>query len=1326
MKKITKRIPFFFGLLCTALIAGTLGCEQALNLIEKDPFVYRLDLTREGEPLEGEPLPELTRSVFLTGNAGNADSLEITVTNTGTEALEGLTIKARNAGNFNISGLSVTTLAPEESAVFTIAFPASAEKGVHKAELLIGNDDANRILTLNYTAYELVHDDDMSYSPALFQMGETGPFTVATTAVSAGNLISSDPAVIEIAQDGALTLHKAGKATIYFYTNDSETSYQVKGRAVEVHAAKETLNPIYPLTAFEGAGEALGARPGELIGPSNIDAIETAAGEEGGYAFILTGGDPVVTDIDENTGALSFAGEVDDTAEVTVALAITRTVSGEILTTHAGSATFTVKIIPAAPGPAIQSAAIDGAERADAKKLKITYDKAPVLDGIAGFSIKNSLYALNIAEYSVTGTVLAFTLAREPVWAEIAADNLKLAYDGAAGNVRDATGNRGLDGEVSIDLTGFTPEAYQPPSVVDTNGIVLDGNAQTSLVITWNKALDPASGYVGFTVNGAPGLDFIARTVSDAVLTLTMKRAPAPAELDSLSLSYDPQNSSPVKDAAGNAAEAFSNKAVTVVNGNLFVNPPAVTGAEIDAAAPTSLVLSFDEPVAVTSAAGFSLSGSETAKTISTAVSGSGTSSLTFTLNRKPAWGEPLTLSYSAATGNVTHHVNPAVALAGFTAQAVSLSGFTQANDSRPTKQNIVVDADKDGTGASAEQAKKIYLTYDKAVTAVNANGFSVSGSATADTITGIAGMGTATLVLTLNDWPSESEAVTFKLAYDMDLGNVCDNANNANLALSFAATAVEFRNYNSIGEHPDDRPPRLVKATVEDSSKSTLRVEFNEAVTLDTAKFAVKVNDQPFVSLAGATPVSKSMLDLQNRTDRTISGAVAVSGSDGRIWDLTMSAPAAHGEILRLSTAAIPTKAQAAAQAGAATDLAGNLLPGIPEFIVTNKVKRVRGAFESQAGLYVNGVQITTVTDGNGGEMYQNAIAHLHTTGNIPKANDLIILVLDSNQTISTLPSWWGYTGNLAITSGVLTGGGCDIIITTPTGNTQDITITNGTTNAAFQGRNGTRLIIDEHIIFQQAPNTPSQNGLIQMMDGGSIIMDGGAIQNNVNEKSGSGAQAADLMGGAIRLGGGTYGGYFIMTGGKITNNTVRPAIDTGSEVNGSAGGVVFQQYGVFVMTGGEISNNTLDANGHAKSALAGGVLGNTQSNQRHANVPFYMTGGEIFGNKVIGTPAATVASAGGVLVSGAFQKTGGTIYGNDAGDESKRNKTELNTTGSKVSAIFVSGYASSNPATTGATKIRENTAGPDVTLFVTSSKSGTSAAGVNTVPAWATSFWD
>jgi hypothetical protein len=1293
-----------------------------MNLIETDSLVYSLKLSTGGNPVtEYSP-------VVFAGEPDTYPRLEITVTNTGNRQLTGLQLKEKgNAGNFDIGFLSPGALEPNESVSFPVVFtPVDPSKpGVYSVEILASADNASKVMKLEYTSYVLADLEPgkvITLTPPVLQMGKTssaGVTTDDTGKTTGGPWLSSNPdvAYFDEGSPDELIVTGPGETMIYFVTGAPE-DYTVKGRKITVYPAIETLNPVYPL---EG-GFVTGVDGGAPVLPANLTAITIAADVGDDIDFILTPDDSGHLSLNSDTGALTFSGNVGYEIKATVDLTITKTILEGLLITHKGSVAFTARIVPSKPGPKIQSAVIDGANRADAKKLVITYDKAFMLTSLDGFSIGGaSQGAFVFSGHGVSGNTLTITLGREPAWSEIQAASLTLTYTAGMGNVKDADGAPGITASgFPVTIQNFGEAVYEPPKVIAADGIVLDGNFPTSLVIIWNKDLDVSSSYAGFTLAGAPGITFTAAAVKNAALILTMNRAPSKTEAQgTLTLSYNLSNSSPVKDKSGNAAESFSNKTVTVTNAELFLAPPELVSAVIDAASSKTLTLTFDQAVDASSSAGFSISGSATATSIVLSVSGTGTTTLALTLNRKPAYGETLLLSYNSASGNVARHNNSAVVLASFSNQAVTLTGFSDTNDSRPNMVSVVIDADSNGdlTPTTAE-AKTIYVTYNKAVKAANYNGFTVTGSKTALTITGISGSGTDTLALALDDWPSASEKGAFTLSYSMELGNVCDNANSDNLALSFSKE-VKFENYDSLGENVDTAPPRLVSATVENSSPTTMRVVFNEPVIVDHAKFIVKVN-KAVPRVVMSSPTNGILMDIQKEAaDRTISAAVPVGGTNNKTWDMTMSA-AAHGEILRL----------ASTDSGAATDPAGNALPVILQFIVNNKVKRVRNAFESTPGLYKNGTLITAVTNGDGDDMYQNAMQYLTKsqsfsgTGVIPSPNDVYILVLDTNQTITTSPTWWGYAAGSGLAAAHAQNGGSWYIITTPPGTYNDITITNAGTGAAFQGRNGTVLVIEDHVVFEQKAGTSIANALVQMMDGGSIILDGGAIQNNVNQRNTTAAgQNNDLFAGGIRFGGGSYAGYLIINSGKITNNTARFGITPNGETNGAAGGIITQQYGVIVMNGGEISNNTLDVAGFTpKTALAGGVMGSTDTAQHHANLSFFMTGGEIFGNRVIGSTAA-VASAGGVMASGTFQKNGGTIYGADSGDASKHNTTSL--TGNKASAVYVSGAAGSNPSGSGTVK-REDTADPGVTLFVESIKTSTSAKGQNTVPTWATSFWD
>ena len=171
--------------------------------------------------------------------------------------------------------------------------------------------------------------------------------------------------------------------------------------------------------------------------------------------------------------------------------------------------------------------------------------------------------------------------------------------------------------------------------------------------------------------------------------------------------------------------------------------------------------------------------------------------------------------------------------------------------------------------------------------------------------------------------------------------------------------------------------------------------------------------------------------------------------------------------------------------------------------------------------------------------------------------------------------------------------------------------------------------------------------------------------------------------------------------------------------------------------MHGGQISGNTLIQNGTGSlGEIRGGAVSvfNT-TNLHHGGSNFYMTGGEIRGNRVVkGTATTGVASAGAVIVTGTFQKVGGTIYGSEQTDSTYRNSSDFTGT-VKAGAVVVVNVQQINPALNTVTALdtalngavtRDKTSGPEDYLFIESRKLGGGVA-TNTKPAWAQlNYWD
>jgi hypothetical protein len=111
-------------------------------------------------------------------------------------------------------------------------------------------------------------------------------------------------------------------------------------------------------------------------------------------------------------------------------------------------------------------------------------------------------------------------------------------------------------------------------------------------------------------------------------------------------------------------------------------------------------------------------------------------------------------------------------------------------------------------------------------------------------------------------------------------------------------------------------------------------------------------------------------------------------------------------------------------------------------------------------------------------------------------------------------------------------------------------------------------------------------------------------------------------------------------------------------------------------------------------------------------------MTGGEISGNKVeINGWDKDFASAGGVVVNGAFQKTGGTIYGGEGGE--KANTT--NKSGYPVASAVVVINPFVNAVAVESVLKCNLTSGPEDILFSDSYKiytGGTNFTGATSLP--------
>ena len=541
---------------------------------------------------------------------------------------------------------------------------------------------------------------------------------------------------------------------------------------------------------------------------------------------------------------------------------------------------------------------------------------------------------------------------------------------------------------------------------------------------------------------------------------------------------------------------------------------------------------------------------------------------------------------------------------------------------------------------------------------------------------------------------------------------------------------------YQQFDGLPVTIPPFIKSAEVLPADPSVIRVTFSTDVHIgDASMFNVKVNDKPAVRIGFFTGGSVPILDKASET-RTVTAASSGKIYD-TVWDLTISAPAKHGEIIRLS---------ADNQSAYVNSSEGHGIPApvatpagqwpLSQFIVRNMVPRA-GTTPAVAGFYRDGAVITSqLPAGAAGDLYQRAITWLTVPSNrTDGAAYTIVLGADQNYasantfTAAQVPGPTTAANNEVSAATetftiVLAADGVQRVITvtgTGPGNGPRGAHGDDTTNFANQDasalvlRNGVTLIIENNVVIQHenqglASGVLSKYPLIAVRDGGKLILDGGEIRGNyvtagtrgaTNQRMNAGgvfvAPADDSVNNESTLGG---QGFFIMNSGKVTGNTIQQ-----NERGVSAGGIVLHRKAYFIMHGGEVSGNQFIFNSTATGIYqfyAGGIAGfgapadNDSSNGGTNLSGIYMTGGEIKNNNISSMDSTQNVriTTGGVVLVGTLQKTGGTISGN-----TNNMPSTISTVGQYGQAV-VNHTAAANK-TEAHIFYRNADAGPDVLLF-------------------------
>jgi len=219
----------------------------------------------------------------------------------------------------------------------------------------------------------------------------------------------------------------------------------------------------------------------------------------------------------------------------------------------------------------------------------------------------------------------------------------------------------------------------------------------------------------------------------------------------------------------------------------------------------------------------------------------------------------------------------------------------------------------------------------------------------------------------------------------------------------------------------------------------------------------------------------------------------------------------------------------------------------------------------------------------------------------------------------------------------------------------------------------NSQTLIIDSTTLTLEGRridlNNSAQNNnttIVYIQNGGMLKLKKGIIANNISiTEQGSGVYVGygssfNMEGGYINsntasvssnngYGGGVYNnGTFTMSGGEISGNS------SGGSSSAYGGGVYNNNNGIFIMSDGKISGNSAYNGGgvyinSGTFTMSGGEINGNNAPNMGSGVfirfgSFNMEGGTISGN-------AITYHGGGVATFSNFTKTGGVIYGNDAG---------------------------------------------------------------------------
>ena len=306
--------------------------------------------------------------------------------------------------------------------------------------------------------------------------------------------------------------------------------------------------------------------------------------------------------------------------------------------------------------PTLSSATVNGAA------LTLTYNRALDTNSVpaaGAFAVTVAdADAPTVSDVSVSGSAVTFTLSPAVTHGQTVTVSYTVPetapVQDTAGNDAAAFTNRAV--------TNSSPDTTAPALSTDTPLAVND----MALTLTYDEALDensvPAAGAFTVRVAGSPRGLAADNPVVISGRVVTLNLSPAVTHGQRVAVSYAVPGTNPVQDTAGNAASAFTNRAVNNITDD--TTAPALSTATVRGA---RLTLTYDETLksgSVPAASAFMVMVADAAATVSS-VSVSGRA-VTLTLSPAVTAGQTVTVSYSWPA------TNPIQDLAGNKAMALT------------------------------------------------------------------------------------------------------------------------------------------------------------------------------------------------------------------------------------------------------------------------------------------------------------------------------------------------------------------------------------------------------------------------------------------------------------------------------------------------------------------------------------------------------------------------------------------------------------------------------------------------------------------------------